>query len=110
VNLASFRLKPEGTPFRYRRQAERGIGSKWLGSRVSRGRSDERLRDAADRKRNAKHPAKVLTLVVAHRHRTSPTRRDTFRFRSAAPRSRLPESPSARDGDESTPAEPPTGG
>ena len=39
----------------------------------------ENQRGGADRKRNAKHPAKVLTLVVAHRHRTSPTRRDTFR-------------------------------
>jgi hypothetical protein len=44
------------------------------------------VRDAADWERNAKHPAKVLTLVVAHRHRTSPTRRDTFRSQSAASR------------------------
>ena len=57
--------------------------------------------DAVDRKRNAKHPAKVLTLVVGHRHRTIPAR---------PPYAPLPVH-RTRDGcGEIHAAEPPTGG
>jgi hypothetical protein len=39
----------------------------------------------ADRKRNAKHPAKVLTLAVGRRRRTIPAGLPALRSRSTAP-------------------------